>query len=52
MSLEEAIKLYSDKFGGFPYFLVMGLPDSKVVELVQHSLNTNKEIKPIEGMVY
>lgn len=46
MTRDEAIKAYTDKFGGFPYFLMMGAPDNVVVEAVEKSLQTEQEIKP------
>ena len=45
MTDEEAIKMYTDKFGGFPYFLFLGAPDEKIVEAVEKALNTGKEIE-------
>ena len=45
---EEAIKAYEDKFGGFPYFLMMGVPDEVVVAAVEKSLKTGEKIKPEE----
>lgn len=45
MTKNEAIQAYSDKFGGFPYFLFMGAADSDVVEAVEQALKTGKEIE-------
>lgn len=45
MTVDEAIKMYIDKFGGFPYFLFLGAPDEKIVEAVENALNTGKEIE-------
>lgn len=53
MTRDEAIKAYSDKFGGFPYFLMMGADDDYVVERVEEALRTGKEIEPeVDGVAY
>ena len=52
MSRSEAIKKYSEKFGGFPYFLFMGAEDSEVVSAVEQALKTGKEISPPEDGLY
>lgn len=52
MTREEAIQEYSNKFGGFPYFLTMGMPDEELVLAVEKSLKTGEEIKYIEGRIY
>jgi hypothetical protein len=44
MTVQEAIEMYSDRFGGFPYFLFMGAPDEKIIEEVSLALETGKEI--------
>lgn len=46
MTKEEAIKAYTDMFGGFPYFLMMGTSDEVVVKAVQKSLESKQEIEP------
>ena len=45
MTAQEAINAYTNKFGGFPYFLFLGAPDEKIVEAVKIALKTGKEIK-------
>lgn len=52
MSYEEAIQLYTDKFGGFPYFLCMGMSESDIVKIVEDSISSGEEIKPKGGVVY
>ena len=52
MTREEAIEAYEDKFGGFPYFLMMGVSDEVVVAAVEKSLRTGEEIEPEEDVVY
>lgn len=44
MTREEAVKAYTDRFGGFPFMSMRGLPDELVVELVQKALENNREI--------
>ena len=46
MTREQALKAYTNKFGGFPYFLMMGAPDNAIVEAVEKSLQTGQEIEP------
>lgn len=46
MTKEEAIKAYTDMFGGFPYFLMMGASDEAIIEAVQKSLESKREIEP------
>ena len=52
MTREEAIKAYEDKFGGFPYFLMMGTPDEVIIAAVEKSLRTGEEIEPEEDVIY
>jgi len=42
---DEAIGAYSEMFGGFPYFMVMGMPDEELVPLVEKALESGKEIE-------
>lgn len=44
MRVEEAIKKYTDKFGGFPMFLMMGAEDEYIIEKVEEALRTGEEI--------
>lgn len=52
MTLEEATQRYIEKFGGYPYFLTMGMPDDRRLEVTLEALETGIEIKPKEGMIY
>ena len=52
MIREEAIAAYTEKFGGFPYFLMMGASDEAVIKAVKKALKSGKEIEPEEGRVY
>lgn len=44
MTANEAIEAYTERFGGFPYFLFMGATDEKIVKAVELALKTGKEI--------
>lgn len=46
MTREEAIEAYTDKFGGFPYFLMMGASDEAVITAVEKALKSGEEIEP------
>lgn len=48
MTRDEAIKAYEERFGGFPYFLLMGAPDDVIVWKVRRALRLNREIEPEE----
>lgn len=48
MTAEEAIEKYTEKFGGFPAFLLMGATDEEIVEALSECLRTGKELEPGE----
>lgn len=48
MTAEEAVKAYTERFGGFPYFLFMDAPEECIVEAVRTALETGEEIEPEE----
>jgi hypothetical protein len=52
MTREETIEAYTKKFGGFPYFLMMGASDETLVREVEKALESGEEIEPEEGAVY
>lgn len=53
MTAEEAIKVYTERFGGFPYFLFLGAPEESVVRAVEKALETGEEIEAeAEGADY
>ena len=52
MTRDEAIKAYTNKFGGFPYFLMMSVPDEVIITAVEKSLRTGEEIEPEEDVIY
>lgn len=45
MTREQAIKEYTERFGGFPNFLFLGAKDEYVVWKVQRALRTGEEIE-------
>lgn len=44
-TVDEARKAYEERFGGWPYFLLMGADDKEIVWLVRRALRMNKEIE-------
>lgn len=44
MSKEEAIKKYTDMFGGYPAFLLMGAEDDEIVKLLTECIESGKEL--------
>lgn len=48
----EAMKKYINAFGGFPYFLCMGMDPDTLMELVNKAIETGEEIKPVPGRTY
>ena len=44
IEVKEAIKLYTDKFGGFPYFLFMGASEDIIINKIMKALKTGKTI--------
>ncbi len=45
MTRKEAIELYTQKYGGFPYFLFLGAEDETVVKAVEEALSKGEKIK-------
>lgn len=54
MTAQETIQAYIDRFGGFPYFMMMGMGDEKIAEVLGKALKEGKpiEIEPEDGVVY
>lgn len=52
MTRDEAVEAYTDRFGGFPYFLFMGCQDGELVRRVEEALRTGRPVRPEEGRVY
>ena len=49
---EDAINAYTERFGGFPYFIFMGAEEDVIIDAVVKSLETDREIEAEEGVVY
>lgn len=52
MSITEAIEAYTEKWGGYPAFLIMGMSDEEAAKKLQEAVESNEEIKPEEGKIY
>lgn len=52
MTAEEAIAKYTEKFGGYPAFLLMGADDNEIVETLMECVRTGKELEPEEDGDY
>ena len=52
MTADEAIRLYTEKFGGFPAFLFMGASDEVIIGKVQEAIKTGQEIEAPDDNVY
>lgn len=52
MSITEAIEAYTEKWGGYPAFLMMGMSDEEAAEKLQEAVESDEEIKPEEGKIY
>ena len=49
---EDAISAYTERFGGFPYFLFMGAEEDVIIDAVVKALETDREIEAEDGVVY
>ena len=45
MTREKAIDAYIEKFGGSPYFLILGASDETIINAVVSALETGEEIQ-------
>lgn len=52
MTVQEAIDKYVERFGGYPYFVMMGASNEYIIQSVAESIRTGEEIRPEEGMIY
>lgn len=52
MSITEAIEAYTEKWGGYPAFLMMGMSDEEAAKKLQEAVGSDEEIKPEEGKIY
>ena len=49
---EDAINAYTERFGGFPYFIFMGAEEDVIIDAVVKALETDREIEAEEGVIY
>ena len=49
---DDAISAYTERFGGFPYYLFMGAEEDVIIDAVVKALETDREIEAEEGVVY
>lgn len=49
---EDAAAAYSERFGGFPKYLLLGAPEATVVAEVRHALRTGRPIEAEAGAAY
>ena len=49
---EYAINAYTERFGGFPYFLFMGAEEDVIIDAVVKAIETDREIEAEEGVIY
>ena len=49
---ENAINAYTERFGGFPYFIFMGAEEDVIIDAVVKSLETDREIEAEDGVIY
>ena len=49
---EDAINAYTERFGGFPYYLFMGAEEDYIISEVVKALETDREIEAEDGVVY
>lgn len=52
MTRQEAIEAYTERFGGFPYYLFMGASDEYLIWEVRRALRRGKEIEPKNDGMY
>ncbi len=46
MTAEEAITKYTERFGGFPAFLLMGASDEEIVAALTACIESGQELQP------
>ena len=49
---DDAINAYTERFGGFPYFLFMGAEEDVIIDAVVKALETDREIDAEDGVIY
>lgn len=48
MSVDEVIKAYEEKFGGYPAFLLMGASDEEIISALTECIESGEELKPFD----
>ena len=48
MTVEEVIAAYTEKFGGYPAFLLMGADDKEIIRLLSECIQNGHELEPPE----
>ena len=46
MTAEEAIAKYTERFGGYPAFLLMGASDEEIVAALTACIESGQELQP------
>ena len=49
---DDAISAYTERFGGFPYYLFMGAEEDVIIDAVVKALELDREIEAEEGVIY
>lgn len=49
---DDAINAYTERFGGFPYYLFMGAEEDVIIDAVVKALETDREIEAEDGVIY
>lgn len=49
---DDAISAYTERFGGFPYYLFMGAEEDYIISEVVKALETDREIEAEDGVIY
>jgi len=52
MDFKKAKENYIKKFGGFPYFLMMGMEDEEAAKLMEKAVEEGKEIQIESENIY
>lgn len=49
---DDAVSAYTERFGGFPYYLFMGADGDYIISEVVKALELGREIEAEEGVIY
>ena len=50
--VEDVIKEYEKKFGGYPVYLLMGATDEEIIAKLKKCIDSGKELEPDEQDAY